>query len=407
MIAYNMPRPGKKLPPPILAGGSNGLLREMFDANEENQKQFLDGYLDHDVKLDLWWMDAGWYPCQKGWYDGVGNWEMDRQRFPNGLRAVTDYAHRRGVNALLWFEPERVAPGTWLDENKKHWLLGPDGRQKLFSLGNPEARQWMVERIEKIMKAEGIDIYRQDFNIRPLEYWKENDAPDRQGITEIKHCMGYLAFWDELRRRIPNLLIDACASGGRRLDLETLRRALPLHKSDMNYFDLTAKQTQFYGLSLWHPYFATCAMPLEKVDTYGVRTCFALLLGVDYDIRRDDVDFALLRKLTAEWREIAPNYYGDFWPLTQWSYALDTWIAWQFDRPDEGQGVIQIFRRQESPYETARFKLRGLDPAATYRLKDFDKEGTTEFRGRDLMEKGLLVTMEKAPQAAVITYEKT
>ena len=66
----------------------------------------------------------------------------------------------------------------------------------------------------------------------PLAYWRAADVPDRQGITEIRYVTGLLAYWDELRRRRPDMLIDTCASGGRRNDLETLRRAVPLWRSD-------------------------------------------------------------------------------------------------------------------------------------------------------------------------------
>jgi alpha-galactosidase len=402
LIAHNMPRPGGKLPPPLLAAGSSGQFNEMTGANEANQKLFIGRYLDHGIKIDFWWMDAGWYENKSGW-PNVGTWEVDRKRFPNGLRAVTDYAHARGVNALLWFEPERVTPGTWLYENRKEWLLGSDGRQKLLYYGIPAARQWMAGHVLKLMQDEGIDIYRQDFNFPPLDYWRNNDAPDRQGITEIRHCAGYLAYWDELRRRNPNMLTDECASGGRRNDLESMRRAVPLHKSDMNYGDLEAKHTQFYGLSLWHPYFATGT---GRVDAYSARTAFAPMLGLGYDVRRDDLDFALMRKFVDEWREVAPNYYGDFYPLTAWTYALDTWMAWQFDRPEEGRGVVQAFRRPQSPLTAAQFKLRGLDPAATYVLRNHDAAGTTEISGRELLEQGLPVAVKDRPGAAVITYKK-
>ena len=123
MVAHNLPRPGGELPPPLLAAGSSGQFHEMTDANEDNQKSFIDRYLEHGVKIDFWWMDAGWYENKTGW-PNVGTWEVDRKRFPHGLRAIADHAHTRGVKALLWFEPERVTPGTWLYENKKQWLLG-------------------------------------------------------------------------------------------------------------------------------------------------------------------------------------------------------------------------------------------------------------------------------------------
>ena len=59
---------------------------------------------------------------------------------------------------------------------------------------------------------QGIDLYRQDFNMEPLGFWRNNDPPDRQGITEIRHVEGFLAYWDELRRRHPEMPIDTCAA---------------------------------------------------------------------------------------------------------------------------------------------------------------------------------------------------
>ena len=406
MVAHNLPRLEGRLPPPLLSAGSSNQMNEMQNATEENQIQFIDGYLDNGVPVTFWWMDAGWYPFQGGWWN-TGTWEPDAKRFPRGLRAITDHAHRRGVNSLVWFEPERVHPGTWLYLNHPEWLLGKDGDQKLLDLGNEAARHWVIEHTDKVMREQGIDIYRQDFNVAPLGYWRAQDAPDRQGITEIKHVTGYLAFWDELRRRHPGLLIDTCASGGRRNDLETLRRSVPLHKSDMEYPNLTAKQTQFHGLALWVPFFGAPVYPADRVDVYGFRSGLSLLTGLGYDTRRNDLDYALLRKLVAERDEVVPNYYGDYYPLTPWSAEPEAWVAWQFDRPEEGKGVVQAFRRPRSWYESARFRLRGLDPGARYTLRNFDVAGTTEATGRELMEDGLLVAIPGQPGAAIITYSHT
>ena len=339
-------------------------MNEMQNANEENQKQSIDGYVDQGVAINFWWMDAGWYPFKEGWWN-TGTWEPDPKRFPNGLRAITDHAHRRGVKALVWFEPERVQPGTWLYLNHPEWLLGKDGEQKLLDLGNDAARTWVIEHTDQLMREQGIDIYRQDFNMAPLNYWRAHDAPDRQGISEIKHVTGYLAFWDELRRRHPGLLMDTCASGGRRNDLETLRRSVPLHKSDMDYGNLTSKQTQFYGLAFWEPFFGAPVYPADRVDVYGFRSGISMLTAMGYDSRRKDLDYPLLRKLLAQREEVVANYYGDYYPLTEWSAEPDAWMGWQFDRPEEGKGVVQAFRRPQSHYESARFKLRGLDPGAS------------------------------------------
>jgi len=272
-------------------------------------------------------------------------------------------------------------------------------------LGNPEARQWITDEIDKIMQTEGIDIYRQDFNFEPLGYWRANDAPDRQGISENRHVSGYLAFWDELRRRHSGLLIDTCASGGRRNDLETLRRAVPLHKSDMEYPNLTAKQTQLYGLAFWVPYFGAPVYPADRVDVYGFRSGIAPMTGLGYDTRREDLDYTLLRRMATEWQNVAPILInGDYYPLTPWSAENSAWLAYQFDWPDQGKGVVQAFRRPGTAESTAQLCLRGLVEANLYTLSNPDDETKVVRTGRQLMEEGLTVALSKPASATLITY---
>ena len=126
----------------------------------------IDRYLEEGIKLDYWWMDAGWYPCGS-WLE-TGTWEVDTKRFPNGLKAISDHAHSKNVKTLLWFEPERVYPGTWLATNHPEWLC-----VELLDLGIPEARQWLTDHVDRFLTEQGIDLYRQDFNTDPLRFWRK------------------------------------------------------------------------------------------------------------------------------------------------------------------------------------------------------------------------------------------
>ena len=415
MMAHSMPKPGGKLPPPQLVASSSRQYEEMIKANETNQVMFIGRYLEERIKLDYWWMDAGWYNNHGGGWPRVGTWEVDTNRFPRGLRAVSDYAHKNGIRILVWFEPERVTADTWLTRNHPEWVLG-GAKGGLLNLGNDEARAWLTEHIDQLITAQGIDLYRQDFNMDPLDAWRKNDAPDRQGITEIKHVTGYLAYWDELRRRHPDMLIDSCASGGRRNDLETMRRAVPLWRSDYA-FEAIGHQCMTYGISLWLPYHGTGTLAarnapyygsgLTPVEPYAFWSNVSPSLGFGIDMRVREIDYAALRRLIGQWREMNPNYYGDFYPLTPWSRDDRVWIAWQFDRPEQGEGVVQAFRRDNSFYESARLKLRGLEPKARYAVVNLDAPAPgQELTGSDLMDKGLLVELPASPAAAVITYRK-
>ena len=134
MLAHNLPRPAGQPPRPLLTPCSSHQFAEMIHANEENQKLFIDRYVEEGLRPDYWWMDAGWYVNKTGW-PNTGTWLVDSNRFPRGLRAITDHARSKGVKSLVWFEPERVTPGTWLYENHPEWLL--DGT--LLNLGSLEA----------------------------------------------------------------------------------------------------------------------------------------------------------------------------------------------------------------------------------------------------------------------------
>ncbi len=400
MIAYNLPRPGGKEVRPFVTADTSAQYGEMINADEGKQLYFIDRYLEEKLHIDYWWMDAGWYPCDGSW-PKTGTWEVDKTRFPRGLRAVSDYAHERDIDIIVWFEPERVAADTWLSNTHPEWILGGNAGG-LLNLGNPEALHWLIDHVDKILTEEGIDLYRQDFNMDPLDAWRANDAPDRQGITENKHIVGLFQYWDALRRRHPDLLIDTCASGGRRNDLETLRRAVPLWRTDFP-FNPIATQCHTYGISFWIPISGT---GVKVIDNYDFRSNAAPEFTCHWDMRDKNLDYDLMRRQLSDWQRYAPNFMGDYYPLTPYSTDSGVWMAWQFDRPEAGEGMVQVFRREGSIYDSARLPLQGLDPDAVYSVQNIDEETSVTVPGRDLMEPGLSIMPPIRPCALVYLYRK-
>jgi alpha-galactosidase len=411
MIVHNLPRPGGRLPRPYLLANSSRAYDLMAGANEANQIMQIDRYLETGLKIDHWWMDAGWYVQQYGWFQ-TGTWDIDPDRFPRGFKPISDHAHRRGVKTLVWFEPERVVAGTWLADTHPEWVLGGKNGG-LLNLGDPEAWSWLVDHMDRLLTDNRIDVYRQDFNIEPLPFWRANDAPDRQGITEIRHITGYLAFWDELRRRHPHMLIDSCASGGRRNDLETMRRAVPLWRSDHAY-DPIGSQGMTYGLSTWLPYHGTGTVAMANapafgggwtpVEPYAFWSDAAPSIVTGFDVSVADLDYAALRELVRQWRRINRFYAGDYYPLTPYSVVDDDWIAWQFNRPGTRDGMVQAFRRAMAEDETVALRLRGLDANTRYRIRSLDGAWSRGMTGQHLMSEGLPVTVHDPAGAAVMIY---
>jgi alpha-galactosidase len=404
MLAHNLPRPGSKPLRPMYCFCDGGFF-DGLKVSEAIEKQFIDTLGKESVKFDYWWMDAGWYSC--GSWPETGTWKVDPQRFPRGIKAVSDHVHAKGAKLIVWFEPERVTGGSELAKEHPDWLLGGT----LLNLGNPAARKWITDRIDSVITEQGIDLYRQDFNMAPLDFWRKNDSPDRQGMTENLHVQGYLAYWDELLRRHPGMLIDSCASGGRRNDIETLRRAVPLLRSDYQAFDgnpvyAPGNQCHTYGLSSWIPFYGQGVYYTPKDYVYCVRSHICPSFCVCVDVRKPGIDWNLYRRLIGQWRQVVDCMLGDYYPLTPYSLKEDCWMAWQFDLPEQGKGMIQVFRRTQSAEAKKSLVLKGLDPDASYEVTNLDGGTPIRTSGKDLMTDGVSVELTEKPGSALLVYKK-
>ena len=156
-------------------------------------------------------------------------------------------------------------------------------------------------------------------------------------------------------------------------------------------------------MAFWIPFYGT---NFRVIDDYVMRSAMCLSFNARIDMREKNLNYDRLRRLIGEWREVAKYYYGDYYPFTPYSLNEDVWIAWQFHRSDLGEGMMQAFRRKKSVYESARFNLRGLEPDAYYTVKNMDADSSEEMSGRELMEKGLIVSIPDQPGAVIITYKQ-
>ncbi len=408
MISHNIPRPGGKLPQPMFCASSWDFTNLGTGVSEDNQIMFISRHLEENLNIDYWWIDAGWYPCDGHW-NYTGTWEPDKARFPKGLRPVSDYLHSKNIKLILWFEPERVRENTWLYKNHPEWLLSddPSAKDKLLNLGDPDALNWLTEHIDSLITDNGVDVYRQDFNFQPLRHWRANDTKDRQGITEIRYVEAYLSYWDELRKRHPDILIDSCASGGRRNDLETLRRSVPLLRSDY-VWEPVGNQCHTYSLAQWFPVFGSPFYydAKRKITPYLFRSHNCPVITGGLDVRLKDLDYDLLRQLISQWRQVSHYYMGDYYPLTSYSLDKNVWIAWQFHDPKLDEGMVQAFRRDGSPCESMRLQLKSLSKNVNYVISNLDIKGSDTLSANELSGNGLEINIKTRPGSALIVYRR-
>ena len=375
-------------------------------------------YSMFELTPDVFWLDAGWHTGAgdfrhgKSWANTTGNWTVDRERFPEGLKPVSDAVHETGAKFMVWFEPERVVKGTqWATEHKE-WMLDtewPEGSEQstwyLFDLGNDAACDWLCKYYGDLIEENGIDYYRQDFNMLPAGYWRDADEPGRSGIKEIRHIENLYKFWDYLLDRFPGLLIDNCASGGKRLDWESIGRSAPLWRSDYyHYDDPDGYQCHTYGLNFFLPIHGTGIL---LPDQYSFRSSLSSALQCNWKVTEPGVSVLDMQQRIREYRDIREYYYEDYYPLSGTGdlTGSDVWLAYQMHRPSDDSGIVVAFRRQDAPDAEYTVCLGGLTPDASYTLLDCDTQAETVRSGRELTE-GLTLRLDNPKSSLLIKYRK-
>ncbi len=356
--------------------------------------------------IDYFWMDAGWYKYNEGWYDGVGNWIPDENRFPNTIKPLSDAMAAKGKKFLLWYEPERVRENTVLYNKgveNKGWTVQIDDNI-MWNMANDGACDYLCEYILNSMKTNGVSMYRQDFNFTPLAYWEKSDKEyfgGRTGITENHYVTNLYRYLDFLLEGIDGLVIDNCASGGKRLDIEMMRRSVPLWRSDYNCGNedgtikddvLEATQSMTYGLSFWIPYSGTNRYFHSE---YASRSAI-LTHQSTYDPPAEEF---------TKYSKVSEYMTGRYFPLTDGGTDLSAFHAMQFDCGNASEGAAVIYKREKAEAGEYRLVLNGLDPEALYSVYSVDfPDNVTEIKGSRLMQNGITIPAGKTPGAYIVFY---
>lgn len=354
---------------------------------------------------DYFWMDAGWYKYTEAWHDGVGNWIPDENRFPDGLKPLGDKIESLGKKFLLWYEPERVREGTYLyNEAMKHdtWIV-EDGDNLLWNLGDEDACEFLSQYISKSLVDNGVTMYRQDFNFTPQPYWEKADKMfynGRTGICENHYVTNLYKYLDCLLSSVDGLIIDNCASGGKRLDIEMTRRSLPLWRSDYNCGNadgtikedvLEATQAMTYGLSCWIPYSGTNRYFHSE---YASRSAILTNQSV-YEPSLSEF---------AKYDDVSEYMTKNYYPLTYGGLDTEKYLAMQFGDGNEGAAII--YKRENVKDNNYTLILNGLSEKKTYEVYDIDSpEKIYTLTGAQLMSDGINLEIKDTPKAVVMKYK--
>ena len=382
--------------------------KKHFDswATEEGQKDNINR-AEKLKYIDTYWMDAAWADTKHPL--SASNYRIGKG-YPNGLKSVSDYAHSKNMKYLQWFEPERVCVNSDFFDDEERVLSVEGDDWRVFNLADEKSRNWLADKLISMISEIGIDIYRNDFNKRPINEWYANDGENRRGITHLKYIEGLYILWDKINGTFPDIIIDNCAGGGRRIDLETCKRSVVLWRSDTGCYPKSKEKritvwnnNQILTLSEYLPYHSS---GVWEAKAYDVRSAATHGIACNFDFFKNDFDYESAHKALKEVLNLRDYWNGDFYPLTSPSLSEEVWSAYQLALPDSG--VIYAFRRSKSEDSEKIFKINGIEKKSQYEVtvtdEGYNKEKFT-VSGKALIE-GFVINIPNPRNSAVMVYKK-
>jgi alpha-galactosidase len=333
-----------------------------------------------------------------------GTWRPEPTRFPD-LKRLAEEIRATGLRFGLWTDMEVVHPASEVARQHPEWVLylpAPSPLQHpsaagpatgLLNLGVPAAQEWAIETYDRLVADYGVEWIFYDNNINPAPYWNANEPRHRRGWLQHDYVRGVWRVWDEVRRRHPNVVLENCSSGGRRIDLGTLARA-HCHFSSDQFRHAESIRFQMTGANTVLPGDRVMSFMCLGLDDYPdatVHSFFGGFLCITEGVEHwPPVLRASMRRHLEVYKSIRHLLGKDFYPLFAQPGTLRAWEGWQFHDPASGEGLVVLFRGR-SPEAEQRVRLGGLPAGADLLLADPYSGEETTHRSADLTRDGLLV----------------
>ncbi|MGA3159769.1 MAG: alpha-galactosidase [Terracidiphilus sp.] len=353
-----------------------------FNVNESGQMALAEKAAA--LGVDRFVMDDGWFGQRKDDHAGLGDWYVNQQKFPHGLKPLIDKVHTLGMDFGLWVEPEMVNPDSDLYRLHPDWVLNFPGRprtegrnQLVLNLARPDVRDYVLGFLDKLLNENQIAFLKWDSNRNWSEPgWDQLPAAEQKKVY-VEYTRNLYAILAELRRRHPDVEIESCSGGGGRVDLGILRYTDEVWSSDnTDPFDRLTIQDGFsyaYSPQVMMAWVTDSPHWLNQRSTslsYRMLSSMQGSLGIGADIAKWNGDeTATAKRLIAAYHQLQPTIVqGDLYRLISPRDGSE-FSATQTVCRDKSQSVVFAFiHSTQKGRGFPLLKLKGLDPAAQYSL---------------------------------------
>ena len=384
------------------------------------------------VGVERFVIDDGWFGQRKTDNAGLGDWYVNPQKFPHGLKPIIDHVHALGMDFGLWVEPEMVNPDSDLYRKHPDWVMNFPGRQRtearqqlVLNLARPDVRGYVFDWLDKLVTENDIAFLKWDYN----RNWSEPGWPTAPGQTPehpdptlqkeiyVDYVTHLYGVFEKLRAKHPKLEVESCSGGGGRVDLGILRYTDEVWPSDNT--DALDRLSIQYGFT--HAYSPeTMAAWVTDVPNFLDRRSIPLqfrffsamqgALGIGSNLNKLSVgEIAEATRLTAFYKEIRTTVqHGDLYRLQSPVGSEEAQV--EYVAPDGKQAVLLAYLQTQHygmRYPTVR--LQGLDAEAVYRVRSFDGakyRGEATVSGSVLMGAGLELELRGDYDSAAVVLER-
>jgi len=362
-----------------------------------------------ELGVETFVVDASWFAGDFPY--GAGNWEqVDEQKFPFGLEPLANYVRELGMGFGLWFEPERACQGTIVVERNPEWFIvkQEDKNGLLMNLALKEAQDYLIEMIGGWIQRLNLVWIRWDFNILPQGFWEKEDPTLK---FQFHYMEGLYRVLDTLIEKYPDLMIEGCAGGGRRIDLGTIRRSHTFWFSDHSKDPWICRYMQARANCFLPGHLLNSSVAVGRRQGDAQFNDVAVLsrmmgkLAFDGDIASWSPELTIMmEKWAGHFKRIRHLLVQDFYQLTSIPTTSEDGDAVQFTSYPGDEAVLFIF--SGSADMKMSIPLFGLHKDQSYEMRylSSDEEGeekSLHVSGLELMRDGLQVALP-ANQARLI-----
>ena len=335
--------------------------------------------------IEMLVMDDGWFGRRNDDNTSLGDWQVNEEKLPGGLKRLADEVNKIGLKFGIWFEPEMISPDSELYRSHPDWAIALPGRkpcrarnQYVLDLSRPEVTEYVYEAVASVLRSADIAYVKWDMNRQLTDLGSAFLEKDRQGELMHRYVLAVYALQERLLAEFPELLLENCSGGGARFDPGMLYYSPQIWCSDdtdaIERLAIQEGTALLYPLSAIGAHVSDCPNhTVGRITPFATRGHVALAGTFGYELD--------ITAIGEEERKMIPEqvalYYryndlvreGDYYRIASYreNHSYDCYAVVAKDRSEALVTYVQVLNRANC--RSRRIRIPGLAPEKRYRIE--------------------------------------